>query len=268
MKDIFSASVINKMLISAVIIILAMTLWRFVSRGLKSIIEKGGSDGKLSFMRGQAGTTIYGVIKAMIMLFAVIMVLQVNDINISSLITGLGIVGIVVGLAVQDVLKDVIMGLHIVFDDFYKIGDVINYNGADWKVEDLNLRTTKLRSIDDGSIVTLCNSTINHAHKTSKQCDLLIPLSYDADFRHIHEVFRSIEAQVLDIDGVEACRYLGTQEFADSSINYLLRFWCPQERRPSIRRQILAIIQDRLEKEGLEIPFNQLDVHVDGHLPS
>jgi len=264
MKEIFSASVVNKLLISVVIIIISVLLWRFVSRGLKSIIEKGGPDGKLGFMSGQAGTTIYGTIKALIMLFAIILVLQVNDINISSLITGLGIVGIVVGLAVQDILKDVIMGFHIVFDDFYKIGDVIAYEGVEWHVEDLNLRTTKLRNIDNGSIVTLCNSTINHAHKTSKQCDLLIPLSYDADFRHVHEVFRSIEEEVKSIDGVEACRYLGTQEFAESSINYLLRFWCQQERRPSIRRQILAIIQDRLDREGLEIPFNQLDVHVDG----
>ncbi len=265
MTDIISAATINKLLISLVIIILCMVLWRFLSRALNSLMKKDPQEGKLSsLINGQAGKTVYSLTKVLITLFAVMMVLQVNDINISSLITGLGVAGIVVGLAVQDILKDVIMGMHIVVDNFFREGDVIMYGDFEGRVEHFNLRTTTLRNVKDGSVITLCNSNINQAHKTSTMNDVVTALSYDADFRQIHKVFKEIEAEAAKIEGVEACKYLGTCEFADSSINYLLRFWCDQGKRYSIRLKILAIIQDRLDKEGLEIPFNQLDVHVDG----
>ncbi len=264
LTDFISIERINKLLVSAVIIIAVAVLWRFIKRGFESLKKKGGEGGVLSIMSGQAGNTIYGVTKLLLTLFAVILILQVNGINISSLITGLGVAAIVVGLAVQDILKDVIMGLRIMLDGFYAIGDVIKYGDFEGRVEKFNLRTTTLRNVYDGSLMTLCNSNIHEAHKISTQNDLLIPLSYSADFRHVHEVFRDIAAEVSEMQGIDACRYLGTQEFADSSINYLLRFWCDQGRKAELRRKILAIIQDRLDREGLEIPFNQLDVHVDG----
>ena len=108
LTDFISIERINKLLVSAVIIIAVAVLWRFIKRGFESLKKKGGEGGVLSIMSGQAGNTIYGVTKLLLTLFAVILILQVNGINISSLITGLGVAGIVVGLAVQDILKDVI----------------------------------------------------------------------------------------------------------------------------------------------------------------
>lgn len=71
--------------------------------------------------------TLYDVIKYAILLGAALTVLQIYHINVTSLVAGLGLASAIVGLALQDVLKDSIMGVHLLSDYFFEVGDVVRY---------------------------------------------------------------------------------------------------------------------------------------------
>ena len=75
------------------------------------------------------------VLRYLLLLVTILLILQINGINVTSLVAGLGIVSAVVGLALQDILKDVIMGLHILSGRFFSVGDAVRYGIMEGIVE-------------------------------------------------------------------------------------------------------------------------------------
>ncbi len=94
-------------------------------------------------------------------LIAFITVLQINGVNVSALVTGLGIVGIVVGFALQDVLKDFVMGNNIMLDHFFVVGDVVKYGNVTGKIVSFNIKVTHILDIDTGNFLTVSNRNIS-----------------------------------------------------------------------------------------------------------
>ena len=86
--------------------------------------------------------------KYVILIFTIITVLKINGFDVSSLLAGIGIVGIVIGLAIQDALKDIIMGFNILVDHYYEVGDIVKIDKVEGKVIELGLKTTKLKDIN------------------------------------------------------------------------------------------------------------------------
>ena len=153
------------------------------------------------------------------------------------------------------------MGLRIVADKFYRVGDVIEYNGVEGIVIEFNLRSTRIRSIDTQDEITISNRNIDAIKKRSHLYDIDVPISYNDDFRRINAVMYSISKDISAVDGIESCQYKGTQAFDGSSVKYRIRIFCMPEDRPELRRMCLRMIQRRLDSEGIRIPYEQLDVH-------
>ena len=250
----------NRIILSAVIVLVAVVLWRIVHYSVKKMREKRGRDA----LRGTAGTAvsvIYSVARGVLVIVVILWVLQINGVNVTSMVAGLGIAGAIVGLAFQDLLRDIIMGIRLVADDFFKVGDVIEYMDGEGQVVSFNLRCTKIRMLDDASIVTISNRNISDLKKRSHLVLLNIPLPYEEDYRKIHEVLGTVAAQIARVDGVERCEYKGTQRFDDSAIIYRINLYCPPERKWPLWRAAHKILQERLDEAGLHIPYQQIDVH-------
>ena len=77
--------------------------------------------------------------------------MQIYGVNVNSLVAGLGLVSVVVGLAIQDPLKDIITGVNIITDDYFSLGDVIKVDDVEGKVVQLGVRTTKIKDIANGN---------------------------------------------------------------------------------------------------------------------
>ena len=206
----------------------------------------------------------FDALKALIIIGAVVIIMQSNGIDVSGLLTSLGIVSVVVGLALQDPLRDIIMGIHLLADRFFIVGDVVEFSGVVGVVEVMNLQTTKIRELETGSIFVLCNRDINQVKVLSGVLDVDVPLSYQEDVRLVHQTLREIAEKIAAEETVESCVYLGTEDFRDSAILYKLRIQCRPADRFSVRRLVLAKVQDGLAAAGIEVPFNQLDVHIIG----
>ncbi|MCR5587066.1 MAG: mechanosensitive ion channel family protein [Lachnospiraceae bacterium] len=250
--------------VSLIIILIAMIVWSIFKRAYNTHVKKKLLNQELAGNLGTVTTLFYDIFKVIVILITVLLVLQINGINVSSLFAGLGIASAVIGLALQDFLKDVIMGIHIMTDDFFRIGDVISFQGTEGVVISYNLRTTKIKGILSEGIITICNRNISVVEKCSGINDLNIALSYEEDIKHVMEVLKNAGSKISEIEGVEGYEYRGIQEYSDSALIHRIRYNCPPDKKLSTRRNVLTKLYEILQEEEIFIPYNQMDVHLDG----
>ena len=201
--------------------------------------------------------------RVLIFIVGFVIICQINGINLMSLVAGLGIVGAVVGLAFQDYLKDIIMGFHLLSDRFFSVGDCVEINGQEGVVVAFSLTTTKIDLLYDHSIVTICNRNISMVKKQNGIFYIDLPLPYDEDGEKIHTLLAETCKKLSKVKDVKKCEFFGTQEFDSSSILYRIAVFCNGSKKPGVRRAVLFELQKTLKDEGITIPFNQLDVHID-----
>lgn len=113
------------------------------------------------------------VIKIIIFIIVLIMILSLYGINVKSLLTGLGIVGAVLGLAFQDILKDIISGVAIVLENYFSIGDVIEINGFKGTVVDIGIRSIRIKDWR-GKLLIINNRNISEIINCSSYNSLAV----------------------------------------------------------------------------------------------
>ena len=100
------------------------------------------------------------VFKYLILIFVVLGILKLYGVDTTSIIASIGVFAAVIGLAFQDILKDVLAGASIIFDNKYAVGDVVQINGFTGTVIEFGLRTTKIKSFS-GEVKSIGNSSFN-----------------------------------------------------------------------------------------------------------
>ena len=249
----------GKFLRTLVVIAIGVGIWiliRFVS---KRQLEKAG---KGSIIERNAHFLLM-FIRVILTFMLLIIVLQVNGINVSSLVAGLGIVSVIVGFAFQDLLADWINGITIATERFFNVGDVITVGDVTGRVVKINLKITQIEDIDTGSIVTMDNRLVSQAKRLNGNINLLVPMPYDLPLNETNEMLDDIVGEVKDLDGVKWCECRGIKAFEDSRISYFMRIVCDDPfKRLAIMRYANDIIRLKYEERGIDIPYNQLDVHI------
>lgn len=262
-SEIFTRQRIAQLIASAIIIVIAIIIWRIIRHAYKKLAQK--KDGGLP-TDGRAGTVtavILNIIKGIIILITAILCLEINGIRVTSLVAGLGIASAIVGLALQDYLKDVISGFHLMSDDFFQVGDVVRYQTVEGVVLSFNLRTTKLRNLADGSVISISNHNITEMVRLSDQVYLELPFSYEADPASVKETLGTLCRQAeKTVTGLKGCTCIGIGELQDSAVIYKIQVICPPELKIGVRRQVLEMLYTGARDAGLEVPYNQMDVHM------
>ncbi len=221
--------------------------------------------------RGQRMITITRVIQALIrvVVWAVVLLTTMGiwGIPMTPLIAIGTTIGIAVGFGAQDLVRDVISGFFILIEDQFGIGDVVSIAGVSGTVEAIRLRTTVLRDLNgnmhhvpNGQITVASNRTPDFARIVAD-----IGVSYDTDVDHAIEVIFD-EATLLANDPewsdsfIQAPDMLGVNELADSAVVIRVLATVVTEDRWAVKREFLRRIKNRLDAEGIEIPFNYLSV--------
>jgi small-conductance mechanosensitive channel len=212
------------------------------------------------------------VIRYVIWFAAVMAILKVFNIDITPLLAGAGIAGIALALAAQDFISNFFGGAIITVDKPFKVGDRIKVEDYYGDVVSVGTRSTRIRTLDY-QIVTIPNNKltsnviINYSEPDPKlRITIPISVAYGSDPRRVKEILLEV-AQ----DAIKNTEYLLEDpaptvffmEFADSSLNFILRVWARKYNIPEqVKDAINCRIAERFEKEGIEIPFPQMDVHM------
>ena len=188
-------------------------------------------------------------------------ILQIFGINITSMIAGVGILGIIIGFAIQDALKDIIKGFDIISDSYYQVGDVIKYKDVIGKVVSIGLKTTKLQDVNTFNMVSISNRNIDQVEVVSNLININIPIPYELKLEKAETIITDIVKELKKHQDVEKCEYRGIQEFAESSLKYQVKVYCNPIKKVQVRRDCLVTIIKELECHKVSIPYNQIDIH-------
>lgn len=201
------------------------------------------------------------ILRYIFIILTILILLQTNGIDVSSMIAGVGIVSVIVGLAIQDALKDIIRGFSILSEEYFSVGDVVTYGDITGKVLVLGLKTTKIKDIATENVISIANRNIEQIQIVSNSLFVDFPMPYEISIDKAESVIEEIINHIENIEDVENVKYLGVSKLADSSIHYLIKIICPPERKPQIRRDSLSYILKTLAKHKIDVPYNQLVIY-------
>ena len=126
----------------------------------------------------------------------------------------------------------------------------------------LGLKSTKIKSLATGNVVSVANRNIEQIEVVSNNIYFNIPLSYELKQSKVDKVLMEIVDSIKRIDNIKECNYLGPNNLNDSSIDYLIGIELDNnEKKRQSRRDIIKKVLLVLEKNNVEIPYNQLDIH-------
>lgn len=201
-------------------------------------------------------------LRAVVLFATALSLLSAVGINITPILASAGVVGLAVGFGAQSLVKDVISGFFILFEDQYGVGDVVDVDGKSGLVERMNLRITQLRNTA-GELITIPNGSIKIVSNRSKEwarAVLEIGVAYDADVDHVLNVMVE-EGMKLRTerpnDVLEAPEIQGIQAFEDSSIRLRVIMKTAPLQQWSIASEWRRRLKVAFEREGIEIPFPQ-----------
>lgn len=207
---------------------------------------------------------ILNIIKYLIITFALLAILSILGVNVTSILAGLGIVGVVLGLALQDIMKDIFSGISIILEEQFDIGDYVIINNFEGNVIDLGLKSTKIKNIR-GEIKIISNRTITEVTNLSKTTPAVlidIPIPYEikntlAD-KTINNIIIRASKEIENLqDNIEL---LGLDEFKDSYISYRLKMLVGIDKQWMAKRQINRIIKEEFDKSKISVPYNIIEV--------
>lgn len=261
-EDLINILISQKFIFSLIIILVFLILYKLICKIINLIIKKIDiSNDKNSKKKKTYLKVINSSIRYIFIVLAILIILQVNGINVSSIIAGLGILSVIIGLALQDALKDIIMGFNIIVDNYFSVGDVIKIDDVEGKVIELGIKNTKLKDINNQNILVIANRNIGKSLILSDQLDIDIPLPYEENIEKIETLIDIIVKEVLENEEIKKVQYIGINEFSSSAICYRLRLWCLPEQKPQIKRNVLRTIKLKLDENNIQIPYTQIDIH-------
>ncbi|WP_066895937.1 mechanosensitive ion channel family protein [Pseudostreptobacillus hongkongensis] len=205
-------------------------------------------------------------LKVIIQIIYVYVVLLLLGVNLTALFGIIGAISVVVGFAFKEIIQNIFGGLIILFFKPFKVGDVIEYKnfiGTVSKIEIFYTRVVNFQNeiviIPNGSIIT--NELKNITTQNNRRLDLVIGVDYSANIedvkRILNEILNDCEYIIKD-----AKHLVGLTEFAASSMNFSVFVYVLPENYMLAKLFILEQIKIRFDNAGINIPFNQIDIHL------
>ena len=240
-------------------VLVTLVVIHFLSGFFKKIIKKSRIPKSLhAFVASGIKTLMYFVL--------VLMVCSRLGIDVTSLVAAFSIVGVAVSLSIQNTLSNVMAGLSLLVNKQFEVDDYVDVGGVSGTVMRIGLATCKLKT-PDGKDIYVPNSSIINANITNfsrepiRRVDITIGTSYSESVDKIKLALK----QVVD-DTPEVMKdkdvFIGITNFGASSIDYTIRVWVKNSEYWNAYLPMLEKIKRVFEKENIEIPFNQLDVHL------
>ncbi len=252
----------QKVYLPIVYIVIGIILNKIVSNVVDKMIGKGNTG------KDKRKVTIINlcksILKYLILIFVALEILGIYGVDTTSIIASLGVFAAVIGLAFQDILKDFLAGITIIFDNKYAVGDTVEINGFKGTVISLGLRTTKIKAFT-GEVKCIGNSSFTEVTNYNLAvADLFINLNvaYNTNIDKLEEVLESLREDILKIENVKDYKLLGVDALGDSSIIYMIDITCKAMTSAGIKRKVLRIVKDKFDEEGIKIPYTTVDINI------
>lgn len=250
-------SFLPKLILAIVVFTIFYFISIFVKKGVRKLLQKYVSNKTLVSL---LSTTI----KISIIILGLILALGILELSktVTSILTGVGILGIVVGFAFQDIAANFFAGVVLSFQKPLQIGDVIEVEDIFGTIDQIHLRSTNVITFQGQYVqipnrILFENPLINYTRSKKRRVDLEVGVSYTDDLEKVKEVTLNAMKKVKEILPNEEIKFFYTK-FDSSSINFSLRFWVNYSNEKDYllgRSNAIIEIKKAFDKENITIPF-------------
>lgn len=253
-------SIGSKLLWAAIVLVVGVLL-------IKLVLRIWGRSKAYSRIDPEMRSFLDSFIKIALYVVLVVTVVPILGIEIASIITVLATAGAAIGLALQGSLSNLAGGIMLVFLKPFHIGDFIEAAGQSGVVREITIFYTILTTADNKRVMIPNGSLmgaaiVNYSAEELRRVDMTFTAAYGTDPDRVIALLR--EAAEADErvrrDPAPFARFTAQN---DSSLGFTLRVWVESGKYWDVYHDLLQVIHNRMVAEGIEIPFPQLDVHLD-----
>jgi len=206
---------------------------------------------------------LYGSIIAV-----VISILLELGFNLGALLGAAGIMSVAIGFASQTSLSNIISGMFLYGEKPFEVGDVVKIGDKTGVVLSIDLLSVKLRQFNN-EFVRIPNETMIKTEVTNvtkfpiRRLDVELGVSYNSNIDHVTRALKeTADKNPYSLD--DPAPVIIFKAFGDSSLNFMIGAWCERSQFLDLRNTLLRDIKNKFDLEGIEIPFPQRVVHLQG----
>lgn len=250
---------IPSLIMAVVILIVGMLIVRLASGFAKKTLKKSNID-------GAARSFLVSLIRIILYMVVVLTVLSVLNVPMSSIITIFGAAGLAVSLALQNCLSNLCGGFIILFSKPFVAGDTIELDGSVGNVKSISILYTKILTFD-GKTIFIPNGKvsdakiINYTESPERRIDLIFDIGYNSDFRKARElILKIIDEDKLLLKTPEPIVRMTAHN--ESSVSIDVKVFVKNDDYNTARYNMIESVKEAFDENGIEIPYNQLDIHI------
>lgn len=251
-----------RVLLAIIFFLIGVQLIKLIRNIIKRSMKRANAEvGAIQF--------VDSFVKAALYVILVVLLATSCGVDAASTVAVLGSAGVAIGLAVQGSLSNLAGGVLILMLKPFRVGDYIieSHTGKEGFVREIHIFFTKLLTHDNQTVILpngslANNSLVNVTAQDCRRIDIIVPVSYKADLKRAKEVL----TEVLEKDEAaikEKERIVFVEKLGNSSVDLGVRCWLKQADYWTGKWRITENCKLALDAAGIEIPFNQLDVHLD-----
>ena len=209
---------------------------------------------------------ISSVVRYLVLVFVLVAVLAQFGVQTASIIAVVGAAGLAIGLALQGTLQNIAAGIMLLFLRPFKVGDYIDAEGLAGTVNEIGLFTSHMHTFD-GLYLEVPNAQLwnraitNYSRLPTRLLNIIIGIGYGDDIDKAQAALLDVmqkDARVLDDPEPQVM----VKELGDSAVNLNLRCWTKADDYWALHFDTKKAAKQRLDAEGISIPFPQRDVHL------
>jgi small conductance mechanosensitive channel len=246
-------------IIALMVLIIGFRIIDFIESKLKNM-------NKLSKLDANVKGFLISFLIIALKVLVIVIVLSIVGVPMASLVTVLGSCAIAIGLALQGGLSNIAGGLMLLIFKPFKVGDYISSNGLEGTVKTITMFYTTMTTVDN-KVVQLPNGNlsnsniINYSANPKRRVDIELSVSYDTDIDKVKKIVNSvIEKHELILQDED--KFIRLKTHGESAIIFVLRVWTKTENYWTVYFDLMETIKKEFDKNNIQIPYNQLDVHM------
>jgi small-conductance mechanosensitive channel len=258
----------NVTLLDLLVVVLVLVIAAIIGKAISLNLRRSLKDKvKKEHLR-----SVTKVIYSIIIVIALILILPILGIDPSGLLVAAGFLGLVIGLASQSVIGNLVAGIFLVVERPLKVGDQVDVEGKMGYVEDVRIMSTIIRTYD-GVFVRIPNEKVfttnisNLVTHVARRLEYVVGIRYRDDADKAVAIIKDIiDRYPITLKNPEPTVYV--RELGNSSVDIMVRFWVPSPEWYPVRRELLWKIKTTLEENDIFVPFPQREVWFKNELES
>lgn len=247
------------LLFALIIFLLGILISKIIIKIINKFMKRSTvDDAAVSFLVSFIRIILYTIV--------IVSALTFLGVPMSSIITLIGAAGLAISLALQNCLSNLAGGFIILFSKPFKSGDTIELDTSIGVVQSINILYTKIITFDNKTVMIPNGKItdakiINYTELPTRRLDMTFDISYNNDFEKAKQIILDIAIEnKLILNEPEPVVRLGS--FKESSLEISAKFWVKNEDYLEASYDIAETVKVEFDKNNIEIPFNQLDVHM------